>query len=372
MDARSTVRARRGAAAARLACLAALAAALGCGGDAFAPSPVRTGAQLFWALTLDQHAINLSTVAPYNTVRLTATPTTSTGAVMTNVPAPTYRSGDPERLEVSQDGSLRATGSGDGIPVIAELSVGNLKHADTALVNITTDPPPPPPETFSIHPLPGDSAIWEANRLEDFTMYGPRMIVPHDADGNPIFGLAMYFASSDTTVARIDRLTGMMDGLRPGHVMISVSTTAYGVVKADTVEYTITMPAAMAVFATPSNPEAPDADITFQPKSVTVTAGGTVLFVRGIFSPIEITFDDTTNVAEDHLFCYCGSGNIPTFGGDTLDPFTNGIRARSFPVPGTYVFHTSALTGATGTIVVEAPPASARRVRAGVVAEGGR
>ncbi|HEX6534058.1 MAG TPA: hypothetical protein VF041_05645 [Gemmatimonadaceae bacterium] len=366
------IRQRRGSTMRRLGCLTALAAALGCGSDPAAPTPAHEGSQLYWALTLDQHAINMSTAAPYDTVRLTATAFSSSGEPLGDAPAPTYRSGDPERLQVSGDGFLHAIGQGAAIPVIAELTVGNIKHADTALVDITTDPAPPALASFSIHPLPGDSAIWEANRQENFTLYGPRMIVPHDADGNPISGLAIYFSSSDTTVAQIDHQTGLLDGVRPGQVLIAASTTAYGVVKADTVSFTITMPAAMAVFALPSNYEAPDADITFQPSSVTIAAGGTVLFARGIFSPIEITFDDPTNVEEDHLFCYCGSGNIPTFGGDTLDPFTNGVRARSFPVPGTYVFHTTALNGATGTVVVEAAPADARRVRVGVVSEGRR
>lgn len=357
----------------RIGCLTAIAAALGCGSDPAAPTPAHEGSHLYWALTFDQHALNLSTAAPYDTARITATAFASTGEPLPDAPAPTYRSGDPERLQVSGDGFLRAIGAGTAIPLVAELTIGNIKHTDTALVDITTDPAPPTLASFSIHPIPGDSAIWEANQLENFTMYGPRMIVPHDADGNVISGLAVYFASSDTTTARIDRQTGELNGIRPGQVLITASTTAYGAVKADTVPFTITMPAAMAVVVRPTNYDAPEADVMFEPRGVTIAAGGTVLFLRGIFSPpIEITFDDTTNVAEDHLFCYCGSGNIPAFGGDTLDPFTNGVRARSFPVPGTYVFHTSTLNGATGSIVVEPPPVSTRRVRGGVAAEGTR
>ncbi|HEU4642100.1 MAG TPA: Ig-like domain-containing protein [Gemmatimonadaceae bacterium] len=372
MDARLLSRLRRGSTVLRLCCLTSLAAALGCGSDPAAPTPAQEGSHLYWALALDQHAINLSTVAPYDTVRITATPLGSTGEPLPDAAAPTYRSGDPERLQVTADGVLHAIGSGAAIPVIAELTMGNIKHTDTALVDITTDSAPPMLGSFSIHPLAGDSAIWEANRLEDFPLRGPVMITPHDADGNPITGIGVYFASSDTTVATIDRQTGELNGLRPGQITITASTTAYGVVRADTLPFTITMPTVMAIFAVPTNPDAPDADIVFQPKSVTIAAGGTVLFARGIFSAIEITFDDTTNVAEDHLFCYCGSGNISTFGGDTLDPFANGVRARSFPVPGTYVFHTSELGGATGSVVVEPPPASARRARDGVTVEGER
>lgn len=372
MDARSLFRLRYGSRMLRLCCVASLAAVLGCGSDPAAPTPSQEGSHLYWALALDQHAINLSTAAPYDTARVTATALGSTGEPLADAAAPTYHSGDPERLQVSGDGVLHAIGFGTAIPVIAELTIGNIKHTDTALVDITTNPTPPMLGSFSIHPQAGDSAIWEANHLENFPLRGPVMIMPHDADGNLISGLAIYFASSDTTVATINRQTGELNGIRPGQVTITASTTAYGVVRADTLPFTITMPTVMAVFAIPTNPEAPDADISFQPRSVTIAAGGTVLFLRGIYSAIAITFDDPTNVAEDHLLCFCGSGNIDTFGGDTLDPFASGVRARSFPVPGTYVFHTGALGGATGSVVVEAPPANIRRVRGGVAVESER
>lgn len=371
MHARSLSRARRAASVRRLGRAIFLLAVLGCGGDVVTTQPLTDGSHLFWSLTLDKHAINLSTTAPYDTTRVTATPRTSSGAVLTDAPAPRYISGDPERLRVDSDGVLHALGAGTAIPVIARTSVGNLTHVDTALVDITADSAPPALGSFTLHPIAPDSAVWEANELENFTFYGPRTLAAHDSTGTPISGLEIYYASSDTTIATIDRRTGTLSGKRPGEVTITASTTAYGVTRADTLPFTITMPAFMFVMTAPPPPPM-TGTMAFGPATVTIAAGGTVLFMNGNRVPIEITFDDTTNVAEDHAFCWCGAGDIPSFGGDTVNWF-NDMRGRSFPVAGTYTFHTSAGGGATGTVIVEPPPAgSARRVRFDAAIEGTR
>src|SRR5690242_15951235 len=48
----------------------------GCGSDRVDTQINPNPSTLYWALTLDQHAITLSTVSPYDTVRLTAIPRT--------------------------------------------------------------------------------------------------------------------------------------------------------------------------------------------------------------------------------------------------------------------------------------------------------
>ena len=70
---------------------AILAALLGCGSDSVAPTPTTDVSHFYWSLTLGQHAINLSTVAPYDTVRIAATPRKADGTPLTDAATYTER-----------------------------------------------------------------------------------------------------------------------------------------------------------------------------------------------------------------------------------------------------------------------------------------
>src|SRR4051812_21430714 len=75
---------------------------LGCGSDdaLSAPAAVTDGAQLYMALTLDHRAITLSTVPPYDTLRLTATPRNAAGAPLSLGDSITFTSSDPATVRV--------------------------------------------------------------------------------------------------------------------------------------------------------------------------------------------------------------------------------------------------------------------------------
>jgi hypothetical protein len=339
---------------------------LNCGGEQSVTSPGTDGSTLFWSLTLDQHAVNLSTVAPYDTAHVVATPRTSDGSVYPNASTVRFVSSDLEHVQVSEDGELHAIAPGVGIPVVATMSVGNLTHSDTVMVDVVSDSVPPVLESFSIHPIPPDSAVWGANALENLTFVGTRLVVAHDDAGNTLSGFSIYFHSSDSTIATIDRSTGELSGKRPGQVTIVASTLAFGVARADTIPFTITMPAFMAVIiAPPAGTTGPN--LVTAPSIATIAAGGTILFWDLSLSQINISFPDPSVIGEDQLVCFCGSGNIDTYGADTVD-IDNDFRARSFPVAGTYVYTVGGGPNAlTGTIIVEPPPASASRVPQGTV-----
>jgi len=336
---------------------------LGCGSDAVGPRPAPDPARLYWALTFDQHALTVSTAPPYDTARIAATPRDAGGAPLTGVPAVTYKSTDLQLVRVRADGMIQAVAPGQGIAVVATLTIGNLTHADTAVVNVTTVSPPPVLTTFSIHPVPPDSAIWDAGALGFFNILGSKQLQVRmlDAAGNPMPGLAVDFRSSDSTIAQVDRGTGALTGMRPGGVMITASATAFGVRKADTVPFTITMPVVNGVFI------GGDTTIAFKPSQVTIAAGGTVVW--GIFARTDVVFDDSTHVAADSLICPrlggpCSGGNIAPFKIDSTNVFAD-LRFRHFPMPGTYTYH-STLVRASGAVIVT--PAPARTAAAAVSA----
>jgi hypothetical protein len=136
------------------------AAALGasCAPDSVAPTPAPDPSHLYWALTLDHQAVTLSTQPPYDTLRLTATPRTSSGAVLSDAPAPTFISTDIVRLQVDSTGLLHAHQVGTDIVVLVTDTVDDIVHSGMVLVNVTDTAPPPVLAALSIHPIPPDSA----------------------------------------------------------------------------------------------------------------------------------------------------------------------------------------------------------------------
>lgn len=322
---------------------------IGCAADISAPKPTPDAFGLYWSLTLDQHAIMLSTVAPYDSVSLVAMPRDANGAPLASTPVVSFRSMDPERLQVDAGGTVRALKAGIGLGVIASLGIDGVTHADTAFVRVTGDSAPPVLETFSIQPGPADSAIWHANALSFSDFFGPKRIAVTalDTSGAEIQNIAVAFWSADTTIATVDQ-SGYLRGVRPGTVAIAASTSVYGVSMADTVVYTITNPTVQTVHIEgASSPP-------FEPSEVTIAAGGRVMWLNATGRDVDVVFDDPANVAEDSTLCFCGSGNIEAFG-DTTGVGFDGFRARRFRVAGTYRYH-STITGAEGTVTVAPPP----------------
>jgi Bacterial Ig-like domain (group 2) len=295
--------------------------AVGCGSDLVAPKPAPDPSRLYWALTLDHRAVTLSTAAPYDTIQLTATPRSALGTALPESASVVFASTNPVYVQVSPTGLVRALSSGDGTVVTATVTAGGVTHADTAVINVTASAPPPVLGRFSIHPIPPDSA----KRGATLFPY-PWPVDAADTNGNPIPDLATACTSSDPTVVRVLPQCGLIFAERPGHAVIIASATAYGVTKADTLDFTVGEWLIAAVFISQGAGSLPDA---------TIATGGNVFWINQTTQPIDITFDDSTHVP---------GGNIVG-----LDPGSFDLRA--FPVPGRFTYH-SAAAQASGAIVV--------------------
>lgn len=330
--------------------------AVGCAGDAaVAPPPATNVDSLYWALTLDHRAVTLSTVAPYDTIRLTATPRNVRGEPLSGLPAPTFTSLDLDRAQVSADGLVHVIGTGEGVPVVATLVVGNIRHADTTMINITDTAAPPELTSLSIHPDANDTAAAAAGEYQDLTARA------QGADDAPITGLSVYYETLDNTVATIDRSNGFFRPSRPGHVTVIATATAYGVTRADTLPVVVGYPVSgLIINVTPQKDASGNTVNGFVPSDFTVGVGAVILFFNPTTAATDITFDDPTNVAQDDRDCgflpsLCGTGSIEAWAKDPDDQSgLSAIRARSFPVPGTYTYH-STIFGTTGRLVVVDP-----------------
>ncbi|MBX6331937.1 MAG: hypothetical protein IRY91_08820 [Gemmatimonadaceae bacterium] len=354
-------RVRRGVAA----LLVSLAAA-GCADDTLSPpAPTHDGA-LFWSLTLDHRRINLSTVAPYDTITLTATPRDAAGNPIAGLPAPTFRSTDLGHVQVTPDGVVRAIAAGSAIQVVASLTADGLTHADTATIKVTTLAAPPRLASLSIQPPPGDSAKWAMGGSPIFGLTKNLTVVARDTNGTPISGLITDFRSSDPTIGTVTPL-GAVTGVRPGRFTIYATTTAYGVTKSDSLPFTIGWPVFYQFFV--CNPVTQPTCEPL-PTNITIARGGIVLWIDatlgadGNLAPLDLVFDDPTHVDLDPFLCFCGSGNVTTFGTDSVT-FTDVFRSRLFNTPGTFPYHSTLQPAIhSQVIVVDESATSSRTVAA--------
>jgi plastocyanin len=356
-------------------------AVAGCGGDTvtrFAPATGSDAAGLYWALTVDHRAITLSIAPPYDTLQITATPRDADGHPLSGLGTVTYRSVNPELVLVSPSGRLQALKAGTA-EIDVELSAGSVRHTDRAFVNVTEDEAPPALASLSILPEPPDSTTWGVNGdgssiaiQPDGSVFGFAVKIlfarAADAGGTPIPGINVSFSSSDTTVAVAGALGGtamLLQAIKPGRVTVIANATVYGVTMTDSVPFTMTMPvyAVVKIQSQPTRLGSATA-VAFNAADVTVTPGGSVVWVNLTGQPADVVFDDPTNVIEHGSTVSCaaagvidpgGAGDIAAFGeprdpqAPTMSP--ENCRSRSFPVAGVYPYHSN-LTGATGRVVV--------------------
>lgn len=334
-----------------------------CGDGAAPTEPMLDAAELYWALQLDQHAVTLALEPPFDTLTVTATPRNPDGAVLQGLGPVTFRSADPTRVQVSPAGVLRAVKAAGRIAVVAELRARNVTHADTVFVRVTAAAPPHPLASLSIDVHPDSTRVGAHGS-------GNRRIVPRvtDVNGTPFTGALVDFASSDESLARIDRATGNMTTLtRRGPVDIVASATAYGVRLADTVMYTIGAPTRFLIVIGRGSAYGASTATAVNATSVRVAAGANVVWVWGPdLPPTDLTFDDPTLVEAatvglngTPIGANTGAGNIPPPEGCvSTNPaaILSCAKGRRFPVPGVYRYR-STLTGATGQIIVEAEEA---------------
>jgi plastocyanin len=341
---------------------------LACNGDTVAPfhvAPPDESSSLYWHLKLSAHAVTLSTLAPFDTLQLTATPVDADGHPLSGLGTARFSSSEESSAHVSADGLLTSVKSTTGkIAVIALLSSGTVTHGDTVWVTVTADTVPPTFASLSIHPVSPDSAKWAVQGMGGtslFQRWKRLSIHPLDAQGQPIAGISIAMAASDSSMVgflQLGALGTFLNATKPGHVTLYATATAYGVTHADTLPFTITMPLVGDVTISASQTTAGStAVLSFAPSEITISPGGTARWYNVSGQPVDVTFDDTANVAERGDIVSCGDGdpggvgNIPAFGDASGDVTRQeNCRSRLFPVEGTYGYHTT--SGATGKVIV--------------------
>ncbi len=337
-------------------------------------TPIEDPEQLFMGVTINHRAINLSVAPPHDTFQLEVTPRDGLGQRLNGLPAPTFRSTDTTRVWVTPEGLIQARGAAAGVGVIAEiLTEDNIRHADTAFVNVTSNPNPPALTTFSITPATPEERVWNIIPTSGAGVFGgalflvagvnllqpslPRVML--DANGDAISGLQIEYRSLDPYVGTVNRQTGSVSGGSAlGTARFVATTMAYGVAMSDTATITLDLPVVHGPFIRRGSDGTP---VLF-PSEVTIQENGYAFWRNELPEEVEVRFANPTNVEEITELCaafgggLCGSRNIPGFDGSTGSIFEV-VRGRRFPVPGIYEYEIPQ-TGHTGRVVVVAKEAT--------------
>ena len=366
-----------------LLCL--LGGAISCSGDTATTPTLRNGAQAYWALQLDQHAVNLATIAPSNTVQLHAVPLTEAGAGLTDSGSVHFRASDSS-VTVDATGFVTAhfATRGGSTKVIASFTTQGVTLTDTVFFQVTDTVPQHPLTTFSMQPVAGDSAK-RAYSTDNAIFIWP--VTARDAAGNTLCNqhacaLQVYYTSSNPTVATINRSSGQVAIFDTGNVVFTATTLAYGVVRRDSVQFRMGAPVTGRIFIRLDTLSDGRMVPTFHASHrMLFGIGAAIEFLNYTPQAVDVVFDDSTAVAPDAADdanlpgYYLGNpptsgGNITMFGGDTTSDVCinfgdypdcgndiylhyQNVRFRTFPRAGTVRFHSSLFPSDTFTLVIQ-------------------
>lgn len=365
----------------RAACITCIACigALGCSSPDFNGPFTIDLTQLPWALTLNAHAITMDTLAPYDTLQLTAVTRTIDGTALPNTVAPTFTSSDSS-VRVSATGLLTARVPRTGVRIIATVLYNGVRASDTAVVNVTASANPPRLQHLQLQLQPGkDSTLGVLQTLESL-YHGldtkTVLVGAQDGTGARIPGalvtlrisdqLQGYFltglGSGGTTSAASVRVAAHQAARMNVPFTVYASTTVYGVTMEDSLHLLVVEPAVVAYTIKKSvSTNGGASTYVLQPQAeFTIPVGGYVWWSNQTSSvdSLDIVFDDPSAVSPDDVYgpstADPGGGNIVPFPGGPLT--TNNqfqfIRTRRFLQAGQFHW-TSTRTGLSGTVVVQ-------------------
>ena len=331
---------------------------VGCSGDQTVGTTVANPSRAYWNLAVNHTAINLALTAPYDTVQLTATPLTGTGTPLAGAARISFQAAD-STVTVTNTGLVTAHYVTTGLPTTVLVSGTNqgVTLTDTILIQVAQTAPQSSIHTFSMQPIPGDSA---RRTIDSVSFSWPAITV--DGVGDTLCGrggcsLQVYYTSSNPLVATIDRNSGVVTSIDTGHVVFTATMLAYGVTWRDSVRFELG-PSLNYTEAIALDQLASTAMFRFgAPKQLILGLGAVVMFWDKSPRLTDVVFDDTAGV--DSVTCPflsagpTGTGNIPSFGGDTTRIFSityasaNDLRCRRFTKTGVYHYHSTLLPSDT-------------------------
>ncbi len=334
---------------------------LGCG-DQIATPRMEKPTQLPWSILLNHRAVTLSTVAPYDTIKLTGALLNPFGSDLAAFPAVTFHTIDKE-IEVTIDGTLTAKSAVSEARVIASATYANVTITDTVLVRVTTAISPQPLGSLVFTRVDGDTVQAKngGGGWGEPTLPGSP-IRAIDQVGNLISSpLVIYWTSDGNVVQVLNRKLSNLVAMNRGLVQLYVEGTVYGVKKRDSIPVLVRDSYFTTVNIKKRTPVGSVlSEAYFEPSEQVIGAGGVILWVNTFKDlPTDITFTDSSAVSPltkvPGAFVFGGYGIVAGEGGNIAEFVkTTGVaggRGRRFYTPGVYHYR-SVRYGTTGRIVV--------------------
>lgn len=223
---------------------------------------------IYWQLSINYQAINLSVAPPHNTVQLHAIPKNAHGVTLPDWDGVvTWQVLDTAKLRIDSTGNLVALGTGSSMRVIATLQIEGVTHTDTALVKVTATAPTSPLQSLSIDP-PGGEYTFAQGESQSI-----RPVANSELNGR-ITNLQIAYLSLDSTLATVKSsgtTNAIIQGRNTGKVTIVANTYAYGVYANDSVTCNVTI-YKLRMFDIVLKDR-----IMVYPDSIVIGAGGTVM-----------------------------------------------------------------------------------------------
>jgi hypothetical protein len=370
-----------------------------CGSDTTGPSPATT--PFYWQLQLNHHAVTLATVAPYDTVRLVATPRDVHGTPIATTARPVYTVSDTT-IRIDSTGLVHVQYPGASvfhITVVAALTVGGthpLTLQDTAVVNViawNSASAVPQMDSLVFRPVVGDSARRPLiDMAAQISLQRLDSVQAKTATGTPIRNAVIVYRSSDTTIASFVNPVGtsttapQIKSNAPGVVLLTAEATIYGRHHVDSLWYTVGYPLRVICSYGAGegwlivSPQLPANSLSLG--DLVVGQGGAVLWGNSTHGmpddSLDIQFDDTTGIVGlptaatfPGVLFISSSRTVPPGPGGNIPPFPAAVlqsnlgifhfkgivydattsKARMFIQPGTYHW-SSVKQGIAGTVTV--------------------
>jgi hypothetical protein len=310
-------------------------------------------------LAFADHAINIATASPYDTLQVHVYAAMQDGSPVQGTII--YSTKDTTKIRISPTGLLTALSPTSKAVIRASLTYNGVTRSDSAIVSVV-DGLPIRLQALSLQPAPGDSAKCSVQPCSA-TLSKNLELIRHDSAGNDMPGLAVTVWSSDTSLAKIVQAGSQatVTPLAPGRVMLHVATNAYGVVKQDSLSFVVGWPiAALEDTYARMQTGTQDALLYFFPDTIVIGVGGCVMWQNmDSTRTIDVTFDDPSAASTPTgAFGYCdlygsarpGTGNIPPWHGEPGN-YLSWFAGRSFLHSGKYPFH-SEVNGTSGVVIV--------------------
>lgn len=329
---------------------------LACGSEQEDFTAVLDAHHFYESLTIANHAINMATAAPYDTLQLPVAAIMKDG---TPVPGTIVYATKDTAIQVSPTGHVTALHPTAGAIVHASLTYNGLTRSDSTVIAVH-DGAPTLVSALAFSLAPGDSA--KLPYLNANIGPGTKVLTLNrlDADGQSVPGIVTALTVSDTTYASVTQAGNLVTvtAKGPGRITVYAATSAYGTVVRDSFSLVIGWPIAVleGIYARTLTGTQTKV-LGFFPDTIRVGVGGTVCWQNSDTTyAIDVTFDDSLQVAAATGRCallgqrYPGGGNIPPWKNSPTD-LIKSYAGRSFPHPGRYPFH-STINGTGGVIIV--------------------